>query len=409
MSGQTSVPNYRETLFEYPDLTGIHGEPTYESLRVIQNQLKANARSIHTTLGGGQHGHLGLVLTPAQYALLSPHPYVRPHRPPPLVIPAYQLPHVVQTAQNNHNDAVKLFNECNNVEQALRQQIIKAVNDAYLTALRNRLTNTIDAPIPIILDYLFTNHGRVTPAMLQNEEKDVKEMHYEISHPIDIIFNKVEDLNDLSIAAHADYTEPQLINIAYVIINATGKYQHYIRDWSRLPPAQKNWASFKTHFRQAHQELRETGDLQVRDTSFNSANLVQDVIDGVQHALQAADPPDSSTPDVINHLANNAAQQQLMPQLMQQMMLMMEQMNSLQRQMNSPPPTNSNGSSSTISSSSSSRQRRTRTNTSHYCWSHGACAHPSTDCRSQRSGHQTAATFTNKMGGSTAFCPTTTT
>ena len=57
MSGQTSVPNYRETLFEYPELTPIHGEPSYESLRVLYNQIKANARSVHTTLGGGQHGH----------------------------------------------------------------------------------------------------------------------------------------------------------------------------------------------------------------------------------------------------------------------------------------------------------------------------------------------------------------
>ena len=89
MSGQTTVPNYRETLFEHTDLSPIHGEPSYESLRVLTNQLKANARSIHTTLGGGQHGHLGLVLTPAQYAILSPTPYVRQARPPPLVIPAY--------------------------------------------------------------------------------------------------------------------------------------------------------------------------------------------------------------------------------------------------------------------------------------------------------------------------------
>ena len=92
MSGQTSVPNYRDTLFQYPDLTQIHGEPTYESLRVIQNQLKANARSVHTTLGGGQHGHLGLVLTPAQYALLSPHPYVCPPRPPSTSDPCLPAP-----------------------------------------------------------------------------------------------------------------------------------------------------------------------------------------------------------------------------------------------------------------------------------------------------------------------------
>ena len=88
--------------------------------------------------------------------------------------------------------------------------------------------------------------------MLQNEEKLVKEMYYDPTHSIDVIFNKVEDLSDLSVAARANFTEPQLINIAFVILNTTEKYQPYIREWAHLPPDQKTWANFKTHSRQAH-------------------------------------------------------------------------------------------------------------------------------------------------------------
>ena len=401
MSGQTSVPNYRETLFEFPDLTIIHGEPTYDSLRLLFNQIKANARSVHTTLGGGQHGHLGLVLTPQQYALLSPHPYTKPPRPPPLVIPAYQLPHIVQTEQARHQEQVRLFNECTNVEQALRQQIVKAVDDSYLTALRNRQTNTIDVTIPVLIDYLFSNHGRVTPAMLHHHEKTVKEMYYDPMHPIDVIFNKVEDLSDLSTAARADLTEQQLINIAYVIINNTGKYQPYIREWSRLQPDQKTWANFKTQFRQAHQELKEAGDLQLRDTQFNSANLVQDVIEGVQSALNPPDATSEATNEVIHHMANSAAQQQMMPQLMSQMVELLQQMSTMQKTIQEQ---QNSGNTSMTSSHSSSSRRRKRINISFYCWTHGACAHPSPECKNKRPGHQDAATFENKMGGSTAYC-----
>ena len=84
---------------------------------------------------------------------------------------AYQLPHIVQTKQARHSGQVCLFNECNNVEQALCQQIVKAVEDTYLTALQNRQTNTIDVTIPVVINYLFCNHGYVIPAMLQQEEK----------------------------------------------------------------------------------------------------------------------------------------------------------------------------------------------------------------------------------------------
>lgn len=114
---------------------------------------------------------MGLVLSPVKYAILSPEPYVCQGHPPPLDISEDQLPHVVQTAQAQHDESMQLFNGCNNVEQALRQQIVKAVDDTYLTALHNGQTNTIDATIPVILDYLFSNHGKVMPAMLQQEEK----------------------------------------------------------------------------------------------------------------------------------------------------------------------------------------------------------------------------------------------
>ena len=72
MSGHSSIPNYRDTSFEYADLSHIHGEPTYDSLTILFNQLKANARSVRTSLGGGNHGYLGLLLSPAQYATIAP-------------------------------------------------------------------------------------------------------------------------------------------------------------------------------------------------------------------------------------------------------------------------------------------------------------------------------------------------
>ena len=40
---------------------------------------------------------------------------------------------------------------------------------------------------------------------------------------------------------------------------------------------------------------------------------------------------------------------------------------------------------------------------SHYCWTYGACGHPSNLCRNQKQGHQDKATFQDKMGGSVSM------
>jgi len=41
-----------------------------------------------------------------------------------------------------------------------------------------------------------------------------------------------------------------------------------------------------------------------------------------------------------------------------------------------------------------------RVTTSKYCWTHGGCNHVSADCRTKATGHQDAATWKNRMGGS---------
>ena len=54
--------DYVKTYFQIPVLTKIHGEPTFETLRELRDQIKANAGDITTTLGGGNFGYLGLAM-----------------------------------------------------------------------------------------------------------------------------------------------------------------------------------------------------------------------------------------------------------------------------------------------------------------------------------------------------------
>ena len=46
-----------------------------------------------------------------------------------------------------------------------------------------------------------------------------------------------------------------------------------------------------------------------------------------------------------------------------------------------------------------------RANKSKYCWTHRACSHTSQECNTRAEGHCQDATFTNRQGGSNAFCP----
>jgi len=156
--------NYRDTFFEFPDLTKIHGEPDSESLYKIRNELQANAKSVYSNLSDGAHGHLAHVMTATQYGLVSNMAFVRPAHPGTLLIPAATTAAQSQVLREHHKEFS--FPRGRRRKKALIQQIIKSVEAPYLTAIRDRVSNSLTGTVQQILDYLQTAYGQISPQML---------------------------------------------------------------------------------------------------------------------------------------------------------------------------------------------------------------------------------------------------
>ena len=78
---------YKSTHFEFPELTRIHGEPTTGDLITLQCKARANASTVHSTIGGGHNGLLGLVCSPqASEKVPNSAPFVWPNAPPPIKV-----------------------------------------------------------------------------------------------------------------------------------------------------------------------------------------------------------------------------------------------------------------------------------------------------------------------------------
>ena len=80
MTGSSSIDNIKGK-FPYKHIPKIEGIPDYEALTSLKNMLYANAATLPTTLGGGKHGHMGLIMDPTVYATISSTPYVIPQNP----------------------------------------------------------------------------------------------------------------------------------------------------------------------------------------------------------------------------------------------------------------------------------------------------------------------------------------
>ena len=51
--------------------TKIHGQPTDHDVTLLEKELIAIAATIPTTLGGGNHGHAGLIVGPTKYLTMT--------------------------------------------------------------------------------------------------------------------------------------------------------------------------------------------------------------------------------------------------------------------------------------------------------------------------------------------------
>ena len=209
----TDGKNYIDNNFEYTVLTKIHDVPTYSSLKMIKDEIKANASSVQSDLGGGRHGYLGLVLTPAEYAAVSNIPFVRPINPLPLVIPAGTANYESTRLREDHKELRRVFRESVSVEAALTKQLVQALPPLYLKSFRNVHSNSITTSIPDILAYLFTTYGAISEEELENEKENLKEKIFDITQPLIILFNEIEDLQELATASHNAFTDSQMVSI----------------------------------------------------------------------------------------------------------------------------------------------------------------------------------------------------
>ena len=161
----TAVPSVEDVTNAFPTaVTKITGEPNYASLKNLKDELKANAASIPTTLGGGTHGYLGLILSPAAYATIAATQFIEPIYPGQHPnVPAGTSAANTSTIVRRHTEDLRQWRECKNVNTALKNQLLSALDDIYIRALKDRHVGYMNQSIRAILQHLFDNYGNITP------------------------------------------------------------------------------------------------------------------------------------------------------------------------------------------------------------------------------------------------------
>jgi hypothetical protein len=397
----SNTPSYREDYFQYQTLTKIHGNPNYESLAKLEKEIKANGKSVPSTLGGGNQGHLGLVSSALAYERSAPGtPFVRPAFPPVLPDLTGLTGAVIAALRHTFTEDSKRFQTCVQIERSILQQITNAIDDSCLAHLLDE-NGSLDGRIPDILRDLFDTYGSITPQSLTVAKTKVERTVYDHARPIATIFTSINEYARMAEAADAAETPRQLINIALIIITGAAIFASDIRKWNEKPEVEQTWPNFIIHFKAAQKAIRQSQPTVTTDTLgyHGQANAVADQIAEQQMEQQ------------IDNMANSVQQNQ---DLLTQMQALATTISGLQTQVNNQSQYRGRGN----GDRGNGREGRGNGREGHgnrgtgrgnertpqYCWTHGNCAHPSTGCNSRAAGHQESATYQNMQGGSTSRC-----
>ena len=416
------MTNSIEDQFEFPVLTKCEGKLSFPILKKIKDEIKCNAASVYSELGGGAHGHLGLVLTVTEYAHVSAIPYVRSTMPAALNIPLGTTAHESLRLREDHKASKRLFIQVSDLEKALIKMLSRTIPSMYLMHFRNEFSSAINARIPVILSHLLDTYGRVTEDDLLRAEGLLRARIYDITKPFVVIFNDIDEFQQLATAARLPYSDNQIINLGIRLIKNMNDFEKGLNEWYDLQI--KTYLTFKTHFTTAQNNLR-----RVRGPTMSNGVLAQQVnsiTSNIQQTLQEQSleylmqvsetkelllralevvtpstslaPLDSSQPLTISTITapsvSNTSQDTVMTEILKVLQRLDKNSTSEQRKRED----------ETISDSKNKQTFTPRTNLSKYCHSHGACSHSSKDCRTKGNNHKNNATFANKMGGSMRYC-----
>jgi hypothetical protein len=119
-------------------VTKIRSQPTDQDITTLKKELIAVAASIPTRLGGGNHGHAGLIVDATKYLTMAGVAFITPPNPGNYRagLAANAAAGTQARVEAEHKQDVAQYEIFKGVEQALKDVILKVEEHDYLMELK---------------------------------------------------------------------------------------------------------------------------------------------------------------------------------------------------------------------------------------------------------------------------------
>lgn len=257
------------------EVTKVHGQPTNQDLDLLEDELLRIASSFYSELGGGAHGHAGLLLSDVDYAAMAPGtPFVIP--PNPGVYPAGAIP-AAQRAQREaeHKALIKQFQTCVGVAKGLKELILQAIDEDFVLELRAEQTGYLNVTPQQMMTHLRARWGAL-------DFVDINMLMAECDStwsPAEVptkYFNRIDKARRQLARANVQIDERAMMLKALKCFRDAGDYDAPIQEWEARPPAAQTYPNLKIMMSLEYSKLNRQDATTARAMGHASANAVEE-------------------------------------------------------------------------------------------------------------------------------------
>ncbi len=224
------------------NVTKINGQPTNKDIDLLDDKLTVFASSFPSELGGGMHGHTGLVKSVADYEIFAPGtPFITPTNPgsyPQGAMTAAQRPQM----EASHKTLIVQFQTCIGVAKGLKDLILQAVEEDFLLELRAEGIAYLNVTPLQMLTHLRNRWGSM-------DFVDITSLLTEFDAPWNSAevptkyFNQTEKARRQLARANVQIDERAMMAKALKSFKDAGDYDAPIREWEAKPVAAQTYAN----------------------------------------------------------------------------------------------------------------------------------------------------------------------
>ena len=271
-------------------VTKIHGQPTSHDLTNLEKEIISTLANIPTTLGGGNHGHVGVIMDPTDYnTMTGGTAFVNPVNPGiyPAGLALNAAAGTRARAEAEHKELINQFETFEGVRLGTKDLILEAVDNEYLSEIEHDTLGYLNVTPRQMIGHLLTRGGALDFA----DTKDLlaeRDGEWNVTENPQLYFNRVEKaIKGLTRnGINSDLNERK--DIALFHLKATGEFDAAVREWEAKPAADKTWANIKTFITAEYAKENKQNKLSAKHFKANAiqeqAEITEEIIANLTEA-----------------------------------------------------------------------------------------------------------------------------